>query len=147
MLGRHDGRVVVVSGAISGERVRARIERVAKSVAHGEAVDPDTQDRAPTPARIAHARAFLAQRFPALAQAPLPGAEVCQYENTSNGDLVLDRHPACANAWIAGGGSGHGFKHGPAVGAYVAARLLDDGPVEPRFGLAGKQAQQRREVH
>ena len=115
--------------------------------AHGEIVDPDTQDRAPTPARIAHARAFLALRFPALAQAPLLGAEVCQYENTSSGDFVLDRHPACATAWIAGGGSGHGFKHGPAAGAYLAARILDDGPVEPRFGLAGKQAVQRREVH
>jgi sarcosine oxidase len=115
--------------------------------AHGEIVDPDTQDRAPTPARIAHARAFLALRFPALAQAPLLGAEVCQYENTSSGDFVLDRHPAWDNAWIAGGGSGHGFKHGPAVGAYVAARILGEGTVEPRFALAGKQAAQRREVH
>lgn len=115
--------------------------------AHGEPVDPDTQDRAPTPARIAHARELLARRFPALARAPLLGAEVCQYENTSNGDLVLDRHPAHANAWIAGGGSGHGFKHGPAAGAYLAARMLDDGPVEPRFGLDGKQAVHKREVH
>jgi glycine/D-amino acid oxidase-like deaminating enzyme len=115
--------------------------------AHGGPCDPDTQDRAPTPARIAHARDFLAARFPALAQAPLLGAEVCQYENTANGDLVLDRHPAIANAWIAGGGSGHGFKHGPAAGAYLAARMLDDGPVEPRFGLAGKQTVQKREVH
>jgi sarcosine oxidase len=115
--------------------------------AHGEIVDPDTQDRAPTPARIDHARAFLAERFPALADAPLLGAEVCQYENTSSGDFVLDRHPAWDNAWIAGGGSGHGFKHGPAVGAYVAARILGEGTVEPRFALAGKQAAQRREVH
>jgi monomeric sarcosine oxidase len=115
--------------------------------AHGEPVDPDTQDRAPTPARIVHAREFLALRFPALADAPLLGAEVCQYENSSNGDLVLDRHPAYANAWIAGGGSGHGFKHGPAAAAYLVARMLDDGPVEARFGLAGKSAAQRREVH
>jgi glycine/D-amino acid oxidase-like deaminating enzyme len=115
--------------------------------AHGEPVDPDTQARVPTEARIAHARAFLAQRFPALADAPLLGAEVCQYENTSNGDLVLDRHPACANAWIAGGGSGHGFKHGPAVGAYMAAQVLGIGAVEPRFALAGKRQVQAREVH
>jgi glycine/D-amino acid oxidase-like deaminating enzyme len=115
--------------------------------AHGETVDPDTQDRAPTAARVEHARAFLAQRFPALAGAPLVGAEVCQYENTSNGDLVLDRHPAFDNAWIAGGGSGHGFKHGPAVGAYLAARVLGGATVEPRFALAGKGVVQRREVH
>jgi glycine/D-amino acid oxidase-like deaminating enzyme len=115
--------------------------------AHGEPVDPDTQDRAPTAARIDHARAFLALRFPALADAPLLGAEVCQYENTSSGDLILDRHPTRGNAWIAGGGSGHGFKHGPAVGAYLAARVLGGEDVEPRFALAGKGVVQRREVH
>lgn len=115
--------------------------------AHGEAVDPDTLDRTPTPARIADARAFLAERFPALADAPLVGGTVCQYENTSNGDFVLDRHPAFDNVWIAGGGSGHGFKHGPAVGEYIAARMLHEAPAEPRFALAGKHEIQQRRVH
>jgi monomeric sarcosine oxidase len=115
--------------------------------AHGEAIDPDTMERAPSATRIADARAFLARRFPALANAPLLGAEVCQYENTSNGDFAIDRHPTFDNVWIAGGGSGHGFKHGPAVGAYLVERMLRDGPVEPRFSLAMKQAMQKREVH
>ena len=115
--------------------------------AHGALVDPDTQERAPTLERIAHARAFLAMRFPALAAAPLLGAEVCQYENTSNGDFVIDRHPGFDNVWIAGGGSGHGFKHGPAVGAYLVERMLRDGPAEPRFSLASKGLRQQREVH
>ena len=115
--------------------------------AHGDAIDPDSSERLPSPARIAHAREFLAQRFPALAPAPLLGAEVCQYENTSNGDFVIDRHPAFDNVWIAGGGSGHGFKHGPAVGEYLVERMLNAGPVEPRFSLASKQTEQKREVH
>jgi sarcosine oxidase len=115
--------------------------------AHGEPAEPDTMQRAPTPARIEQARAFLARRFPALAAAPLLSAEVCQYENTSNGDFVIDRHPAFDNVWIAGGGSGHGFKHGPAVGEYLVGRMLRDGPIEPRFALATKQREQRREVH
>lgn len=114
---------------------------------HGEAVDPDGMERVPTPARIAQARAFLARRFPALAAAPLVGAEVCQYENSSNGDFAIDRHPAFDNVWIAGGGSGHGFKHGPAVGEYLAARMLGGGVQEPRFSLATKRREQRREVH
>jgi monomeric sarcosine oxidase len=114
---------------------------------HGETIDPDTAERAPSPARIAAAREFLALRFPELADAPLIGSEVCQYENSSNGDFVLDRHPAFDNVWIAGGGSGHGFKHGPAVGEYLAARMLNDGPAEPRFALATKQTVQKREVH
>ena len=115
--------------------------------AHGEAFDPDTPERQASPARIAHAREFLARRFPALADAPLLSAEVCQYENTWNGDFVIDRHPAFDNVWIAGGGSGHGFKHGPAVGAHLVARMLEGAPAEPRFSLATKQGVQQREVH
>lgn len=115
--------------------------------AHGEAFDPDTLERLPSPARIAHAREFLGRRFPALAAAPLLAAEVCQYENTWNGDFVIDRHPTFDNVWIAGGGSGHGFKHGPAVGAYLVERMLKDASAEPRFSLATKQDVQMREVH
>jgi glycine/D-amino acid oxidase-like deaminating enzyme len=114
---------------------------------YGKPIDPDQAERVPTPARLAQAREFLALRFPALAGAPLVGAEVCQYETTSNGDFVLDRHPGFDNVWIAGGGSGHGFKHGPAVGEYVAKRVLRGGPLEPRFSLAAKGTTQRREVH
>jgi 23S rRNA (uracil1939-C5)-methyltransferase len=39
MLARHDGQVVLVSGAIPGERVAARVARVARSVAHADTVD------------------------------------------------------------------------------------------------------------
>ena len=114
---------------------------------HGEAFDPDTLERLPTPARIAHAREFLARRFPALAEAPLLSSEVCQYENTWNGDFVIDRHPAFDNVWIAGGGSGHGFKHGPAVGAYLVGRMLENAPAEPRFSISTKHGVHRRAVH
>jgi len=38
MLARHDGRVVFVAGAIPGERVDVRVERVAKGVAHAETI-------------------------------------------------------------------------------------------------------------
>ena len=39
MIARADGLVVLVSGAIPGERVRATIERVGKGVAHAAAID------------------------------------------------------------------------------------------------------------
>lgn len=47
MIARHDGQVVFVSGAIPGERVSARIERVAKGLAYAEtvAVDERSSDR------------------------------------------------------------------------------------------------------
>ena len=83
---------------------------------HGPPIDPDTADRLVDGAAVATAREFLARRFPALAGAPLVDARVCQYENTSSGDFLIDVHPTWPNVWIAGGGSGHGFKHGPGGG-------------------------------
>ena len=114
---------------------------------HGPAFDPDTGDRLPQPEAAAAMRRFLARRFPALKDAPLVETRVCQYENTWNGDFLIDRHPDLDTVWLIGGGSGHGFKHGPALGEYVAARILDGGPVEPRFSLAAKQTVRQRAVH
>ncbi len=114
---------------------------------HGVPVDPDTQDRRPTQAAIDEITAFRDRRFPGLRGAPLIGSEVCQYENSSNGDFLIDLHPSLSNVLLVGGGSGHGFKHGPEVGRYAAARLFDAAIVEPRFSLATKGETQRREVH
>jgi glycine/D-amino acid oxidase-like deaminating enzyme len=113
---------------------------------HGPPADPDSLERLPTAETVACVREFVRRRFPALEHAPIVGAEVCQYENTSNGDFLIDRHPGLANVWLVGGGSGHGFKHGPAVGEYVAARIADGGAVEAKFALAAKRTVQQRQV-
>jgi sarcosine oxidase len=115
--------------------------------AHGVEVDPDTQDRRPTDAALAEIIAFRDRRFPALKGAPLTEARVCQYENSSSGDFLIDVHPDWANVLLVGGGSGHGFKHGPEVGRYAAARLLGSVDPEPRFSLASKAETHHREVH
>jgi monomeric sarcosine oxidase len=113
---------------------------------HGAAIDPDTAERNLTEDSLREARAFLAERFPAMAGAPLVESRVCQYENTSNGDFLIDRHPDFDNVWLVGGGSGHGFKHGPAVGAYVTARIVEGGQIEDRFTLATKESVRKRSV-
>jgi sarcosine oxidase len=115
--------------------------------AHGIEIDPDTQDRRPSKAALAEVIAFRDRRFPALKDAPLTEARVCQYENSSNGDLLIDVHPRFDNVLLVGGGSGHGFKHGPEVGRYAARRLFGLVEPEPRFSLASKSATHRREVH
>ena len=114
---------------------------------HGPAFDPDTGSRVITPETLATVRNFVARRFPGLKDAPLVASEVCQYENTSNGDFLIDRHPERDNVWLVGGGSGHGFKHGPAVGEYVTARILEGGAVETRFSLATRRRVQKRAVY
>jgi glycine/D-amino acid oxidase-like deaminating enzyme len=113
---------------------------------HGPPFDPDTGSRVVTEEGLAAARKYLAKRFPALVGAPLVESRVCQYENTSNGDFLVDRHPQLSDVWLVGGGSGHGFKHGPALGEYVAG-VLDGGPAEARFSLASKGDFQKRSVY
>jgi glycine/D-amino acid oxidase-like deaminating enzyme len=112
---------------------------------HGPPFDPDSGERAVT--GLADARAFLAERFPALANAPLVESRVCQYENTSNGDFLIDRHPDFDNVWLIGGGSGHGFKHGPMVGEYVTSQIEGSASSEPRFSLATKGREAKRAVY
>lgn len=114
---------------------------------HGPIADPDTQSRTATPEAIALAREFLARRFPSLRDAPLVESRVCQYENTSSGDFLVDRHPAHENVWLVGGGSGHGFKHGPSLGEYVAKKVVEGGEIERCFRLESKDVVQRRSIH
>jgi sarcosine oxidase len=114
---------------------------------HGERVDPDTQSRMVTQSEIEQIRKYVGWRFPALKEAPIVETRVCQYENTSSGDFLIDWHPEMSNVWLVGGGSGHGFKHGPAVGEYVAGQVLDGSKAEPRFSLARKETAQKRSVY
>jgi sarcosine oxidase len=115
---------------------------------HGPGIDPDAGDRIASAEGLADVRGYVARRFPALAQAPLVESRVCQYENSANGDLLVDRHPTLQNVWLVGAGSGHGFKHGPEVGRMAAELVLSDSAAkELRFSLATKATQQQRSVH
>ena len=102
----------------------------------GEAFDPTGGSRTPTEEGIARVRKLLGERFPELAAAPLVSAEVCQYENSPDGHLIIDRHPQAKNVWIAGGGSGHGFKLAPAVGTMLVDALLEAKAPPPLFNIA-----------
>ena len=119
----------LVYGLPSHER---RGLKVADDTAGAE-VDPTTMERSPSAAGLAGARAILGARFPAMANAPLVEARVCQYEASSDGHFLVDRHPGLENVWLVGGGSGHGFKMGPAVGEHVAAVVQGRAAVHSLF--------------
>ena len=103
--------------------------------ARGPEFDPTSGDRTPSPDGVRTVRGYLRRRFPALAEAPVLGAEVCQYENSPDGHFIVDRHPAMPDVWIAGGGSGHGYKMGPAFGEMLARWVREDAAPDPFFAL------------
>jgi sarcosine oxidase len=113
---------------------------------HGAPFDPDTGDRRVSDEGLALLRAFAARRFPALVSQPFNEARVCQYENSSNGDFLIDRHPDRPGDFLLGGGSGHGFKHGPEVGRLMALLVSESETPDPRFSLSSKGTVQAREV-
>jgi glycine/D-amino acid oxidase-like deaminating enzyme len=102
----------------------------------GPAFDPTNDERVVSQETLRDIREYVGFRFPALKDAPLVETRVCQYEQTPDSHFIIDRHPAMENVWLVGGGSGHGFKHGPAIGEMMAELILDDREPEAIFRLA-----------
>ncbi len=105
---------------------------------HGAIVDPETQSRLASPEAAEQARSYVARRFPSLRNAPIVESRVCQYENTSSGDFLVDRHPARESIWFVGGGSGHGFKTRARHGRIRCRSNFRRYPVRAAF-LTGRQ--------
>lgn len=110
--------------------------KIAFDRTHSDFFDPTDGERIIDPALLARAKEFLGQRFPLLKHAPLSESRVCQYPSTPDSNFLVDTHPEARNLWIVGGGSGHGFKMGPALGEYVADLMLGRIPNIPLFGLS-----------
>lgn len=89
----------------------------------GEWFDPTQGDRILNPEVLAKARKFISHRFVGLQNAPLSENRVCPYENSPDGNFIFEAHPDANNVWALGGGSGHGFKHGPALGELIATKF------------------------
>ena len=102
----------------------------------GPVFDPTSGERSVSSEALGDIREYLAFRFPRMKDAPLLETRVCQYENTPDNHFIVDRHPLAENVWLLGGGSGHGFKHGPALGEIVSKLVLKNGSADPRFRLS-----------
>jgi sarcosine oxidase len=120
------------TGDLDGRGVKASSDAV------GPDFDPDTGDRALHWSAEQHVRAYLRRRFPPLADAPLVAHRCCQYELTADNRFIAAPHPEHPNVWLLGGGSGHGFKHGPALAELMERWLTGEAPPEPMFALTGR---------
>jgi glycine/D-amino acid oxidase-like deaminating enzyme len=104
----------------------------------GPDFDPDAGERIPSQEKEQQARQYLALRFPALADAPLVGTRSCPYSLTTDTNFLVAPHPEHERVWLLGGGSGHGFKHGPALAEYVQGLLEEKEAPDPMFGLGAR---------
>ncbi|HWY60086.1 MAG TPA: FAD-dependent oxidoreductase [Terriglobales bacterium] len=102
----------------------------------GAEFDPTSGERVASEEGLRIVRDYVAFRFPAMKNAPVLETRVCQYENSPDNHLIIDRHPAADNVWLVGGGSGHGFKHGPALGEMLAGLVMEQKNPDPIFQLA-----------
>jgi glycine/D-amino acid oxidase-like deaminating enzyme len=102
---------------------------------HGPVFDPTAGERKLSEQNLTAARKMLEYRFPDMKGAPLLESRVCQYENSPDSHFIIDRHPAAENVWFLGGGSGHGFKFGPALGEYVSRIIMGSQQPDPLFQL------------
>jgi glycine/D-amino acid oxidase-like deaminating enzyme len=122
-----------IPGALAGDARRGF--KIADDT-RGPTFDPTNGERVISQDTLKDIREYVAFRFPALKNAPVVETRVCQYEQTPDSHFIIDRHPKAENVWILGGGSGHGFKHGPAVGEMTAELILKDSETDPTFRLS-----------
>jgi len=102
-------------------------------VAHdlrGVEIDPDTEVRLPDSSELEASQSYLQHRFPGLGKVSLSESRVCQYSNTTDGNIIIDKHPGDDSLIIVGGGSGHSFKLGPAIGRLAYEIGSGQRPVE-----------------
>lgn len=105
-----------------------------------ECAEPEA-DREPSPGFLDQARAFVAQRLPALEGARLVGGRACLYTNTPDDHFVIDWAPEARGILIAGCGSGHGFKFGGSIGPVIADALEErENPLGDLFRLGQRFA-------
>jgi sarcosine oxidase len=101
----------------------------------GDTCDPDTMERQPTARWLDKSREFMHHRFPILRGMPLVESRVCQYENTPDAHFIIDKLPTASNVWVMGGGSGHAYKMGAAVGEMMVKLVGEEAEVEPLFSF------------
>jgi sarcosine oxidase len=123
-------RAAYGTGDVDGLGVKAAVD------VEGPPLDPDEELRASGQTEGA-TRAYLRERFPALERAQLLGVRACRYELTVDTHFIAAQHPEHPSVWLVGGGSGHGFKHGPALAERLVAAFAGE-PLPERFGLGDR---------
>ncbi len=95
--------------------------------------DPDTSDRIPKPELVKRVKEYCYRRFPKLSGLPISETRVCQYENSLDGDFIINKHHKNKKIIVLSGSSGHGFKMGPGIGEMVSDVILKNKKIPTLF--------------
>jgi glycine/D-amino acid oxidase-like deaminating enzyme len=90
----------------------------------GETADPDTYRDSVDESTLLDLTEKLGAFIPGLETARLRGDYCGIYSDTPDHDFIIDQ-PGPAGLVLGCGFSGHGFKHGPAVGRLLSDLVLD----------------------
>ena len=97
--------------------------------------DPDTSDRIPIPDLVKRTKSYLYHRFPKLKGLPISETRVCQYENSLDGNFIINWHKKNDDVLVLAGSSGHGFKLGPGLGELVKDVVLENKEIPEFFDI------------
>ena len=97
--------------------------------------DPDTSDRIPIPDLVKRTKSYLYHRFPRLKGLPISETRVCQYENSLDGNFIINWHKKNDDVLVLAGSSGHGFKLGPGLGELVKDVVLENKEIPEFFDI------------
>ena len=102
-------------------------------------IDLDQDERLIRRETLARTRGYIRKRFPGLVGERVVDSKFNQIILTPDTHFIVDWHPRNANVLLAGGCSGHLFKHGPVFGDFVAGVGVGDFGTADRFKIAGRR--------
>ena len=101
------------------------------------AVDPDSIERTVSPSDAAVGSAVVREFIQGLVDEPV-SSRICMVTPSPDGQFLLGRTSDASSILVAGGCSGHAFKHAPGIGELLAQLTLEEEPyldasfVDPR---------------
>ena len=104
-----------------------------------DTIDLDQDERLIRRQTLNRTRSYIKKRLPGLVGEKVVDSKFNQIVLTPDTHFIVDRHPEHENVLLAGGCSGHLFKHGPVFGDFVAGVGVRDFGTADRFKIAGRK--------
>ncbi len=104
-----------------------------------EPIDINNDERLIRRESLAKTRTYIRKRLPGLIGQKVVDSKFNQVILTPDTHFVVDWHPEHQNVLLAGGCSGHLFKHGPTFGDFAAGVACKEYGTADRFKIAGRR--------